>query len=138
MDGKSCRSAPQGTATGTLHLVSAWAILGQQAVEDGSHEIAAIPELLRVLDLEGALVTIDAAGCQKAIAAQIIGQGGDYLLAVKGNQLSLHAAVEAAFDALAEAEFEGIRHSGHSFAEQGHGRQEARRGCWRGWWWGSW
>jgi predicted transposase YbfD/YdcC len=131
VDGKSCRSAPQDTATGTLHLVSAWAvgngvILGQQAVEDGSNEIAAIPELLRVLDLDGALVSIDAAGCQKAIAAQIIEQGGDYLLAVKMNQPTLHAAVEAAFDALAEAEFEGIKHSGHSSAQAGHGRQEAR------------
>jgi len=59
-------------------------ILGQEAVADGSHEIAAIPELLRVLDLTGALVTIDAAGCQKEIAAQIRERGGDYLLAVKG------------------------------------------------------
>lgn len=131
VDGKSCRSAPQDTATGTLHLVSAWAvdngvILGQQAVEDGSHEIAAIPDLLRVLDLQGALVTIDAAGCQKEIARQIVEQGGDYLLAVKGNQPSLRKAVEAAFDALAEAEFEGIRHSCHASREKGHGRSEGR------------
>lgn len=69
VDGKAVRSAPRGTFSGCLHLVSPWAaenrlILGQQAVADGSHEIAAIPELLRVLDLKGALVTIDAAGCQ--------------------------------------------------------------------------
>jgi predicted transposase YbfD/YdcC len=131
VDGKSCRSAPADTATGTLHLVSAWAvgsgvILGQRAVEDGSNEIAAIPELLRVLDLKGTLVTIDAAGCQKAVAAQIVEGGGDYLLAVKANQPTLHAAVVAAFDALAEAEFEGIRHSGHSSTEEGHGREEGR------------
>jgi predicted transposase YbfD/YdcC len=131
VDGKSCRSAPAGTFSGRLHLVSAWAvengvILGQQAVEGGSHEIAAIPELLRVLDLEGALVTIDAAGCQKEIAAQIVEQGGDYLLAVKGNQPSLREAVAAAFGALAEAEFEGIRHSTHASEEGGHGRHEER------------
>ena len=64
------RAAPRGTFSGCLHLVSAWAadnrlILGQQAVADGSHEIAAIPELLKVLELKGALVTIDAAGCQR-------------------------------------------------------------------------
>jgi predicted transposase YbfD/YdcC len=131
IDGKSCRCAPQDTATGTLHLVSAWAvdngvILGQQAVEGGSNEIAAIPELLRVLDLKGTLVTIDAAGCQKEIAARIVEQGGDYLLAVKGNQPTLHAAAVAAFDALLEAEYEGIRHSTHGSEQEGHGREEGR------------
>jgi hypothetical protein len=103
IDGKAVRSAPRGTFSGCLHLVSAWAaesrvILGQQAVADGSHEIAAIPELLKVLDLKGALVTIDAAGCQKEIAKQVRDQGGDYLLAVKGNQPTLHDAVHAVFD----------------------------------------
>jgi hypothetical protein len=87
IDGKACRSAPRSTFSGCLHLVSAWAvenrlILGQQAVADGSHETAAIPDLLRVLELKGALVTIDAAGCQREIAKQVRGQGGDYLLAV--------------------------------------------------------
>ena len=95
IDGKAVRAATGNTFSGCLHLVSAWAaenrlILGQQAVADGSHEIAAIPELLRVLDLAGAMVTIDAAGCQKEIAEQIREQGGDYLLAVKGNQPALH------------------------------------------------
>src|SRR5262245_5666382 len=76
VDGKACRAAPADTFSGCLHLVSAWAtqnglILGQEAVPDGGNEIAAIPELLRALDLEGALVTIDAAGCQKGIAGQI-------------------------------------------------------------------
>ena len=73
IDGKAVRGAKRATFSGCLHLVSAWAAenrmaLGQQQVADGSHEIAAIPELLRVLDLHGALVTIDAAGCQKGIA----------------------------------------------------------------------
>jgi hypothetical protein len=98
IDGKAVRAAPGDTFSGCLHLVNAWAaenrlILGQEPVADGSHEIAAIPELLKVLALKGALVTIDAAGCQKEIAKHIRGEGGDYLLAVKGNQPSLHEAV---------------------------------------------
>jgi len=131
IDGKACRSAPRDTFSGCLHLVSAWAaesrlILGQAAVADGSHEIAAIPELLEVLDLTGALVTLDAAGCQKAVAAQVRGQGGDYLLAVKGNQPALHAAVRAVFDRAGEVEFAGVEHDGHESAEAGHGRHEER------------
>jgi len=129
VDGKACRAAPGGTFSGCLHLVSAWAvenrlILGQVAVEDGSHEIAAIPELLRLLDLNGALVTIDAAGCQKEIAGQIRQQGGDYLLPVKGNQPALERAVHAAFDRAAEAEFAGCPAA--ATVEDGHGRHEER------------
>lgn len=91
LDGKSVRGSKKATATGCLHLVSAWATssrltLGQVSVPEGSNEIAAIPELLSILELKGALVTLDAAGCQKAIAERIRAQGGDYLLAVKGNQ----------------------------------------------------
>src|SRR5262249_944872 len=117
--------------SGRLHLVSAWAaenrlILGQQEVADGSHEIAAIPELLRVLELKGALVTIDAAGCQKEIATQIRAQKGDYLLAVKGNQPKWHAAGKEVFGRLVEADFEGISHDTHALVEAGHGRQEER------------
>jgi predicted transposase YbfD/YdcC len=131
IDGKSARSAPRDTFSGRLHLVSAWAsenrlILGQQEVADGSHEIAAIPELLRVLELKGALVTIDAAGCQKEIAAQIREQKGDYLLAVKGNQPSLHEAVQAVFARLVEADFRGTRHDSYVLVEDGHGRHEER------------
>ena len=131
IDGKACRSAPRDTFSGCLHLVSAWAaegrlILGQAAVADGSHEIAAIPELLKALDLAGALVTLDAAGCQKAVAAQVRGQGGDYLLAVKGNQPGLHEAVRAAFDRAIEADFAGVTHDEHEQAEDGHGRHEER------------
>jgi predicted transposase YbfD/YdcC len=131
IDGKACRSAPRDTFSGCLHLVSAWAaesrlILGQPAVADGSHEIAALPELLRVLELTGALVTLDAAGCQKAVAAQVRGQGGDYLLAVKGNQPALHAAVTAAFDRAIEAAFAGVERDDHEQAEAGHGRLEER------------
>jgi len=131
IDGKSARSAPRDTFSGRLHLVSAWAsegrlILGQQEVADGSHEIAAIPELLRVLELKGALVTIDAAGCQKEIARQIREQGGDYLLAVKGNQPALHAAVKGVLARLVEADFAGVKHDTYALVEDGHGRHEER------------
>jgi predicted transposase YbfD/YdcC len=131
LDGKALRAAPADTFSGCLHLVNAWAVenrlfLGQAAVAEGSHEIAALPELIRVLDLKGALVTIDAAGCQKEIVKQIRGQGGHYVLAVKGNQPSLHDAAQAAFDRAVEADFEGVRHDMHEQIEEGHGRQEER------------
>lgn len=131
IDGKAVRAAPGNTFSGCLHLVSAWAaenrlILGQRAVADGSHEIAAIPDLLKVLELRGALVTLDAAGCQKGIARQVREQGGDYLLAVKGNQPALHDAVRAVFDRACEADFAGVEHDGHEAVEDGHGRHEER------------
>src|SRR5262249_52579630 len=131
IDGKSARSAPRATFSGRLHLVSAWAsanrlILGQQEVADGSHEIAAIPELLRVLELQGALVTIDAAGCQVESAREVRAQGGDYLLAVKGNQPALHEAVQDVFRRLVEADFQGVAHDTHALVEDGHGRHEER------------
>jgi hypothetical protein len=89
IDGKSARSAPKNTATGCLHVVSVWAMenrltLGQVAVAEGSNEIATIPELLKVLDLSGAIVTIDAAGSPVANAQEIRRQGGHYLLPAKG------------------------------------------------------
>ena len=131
IDGKACRSAPADTFSGCLHLVSAWAVenrlvLAQAAVADGSHEIAAIPEVLKVLDLKGALVTIDAAGCQTAIAAQVRAQKGHYLLAVKGNQPALHAAVAGAFGRACAADFAGVRYDQHAEVEDGHGRHEER------------
>lgn len=129
VDGKSCRAAAADTFSGCLHLVSAWAvenhlILGQVAVEEGSNEIAAIPALLQMLDLKGALVTIDAAGCQTEIARQIRRQKGDYLLAVKGNQPALQQAVQAAFDRAGETAFSQCRMS--ATVEDGHGRHEER------------
>jgi predicted transposase YbfD/YdcC len=95
-------------------------------VAGGSHEIAAIPELLRVLDLSGALVTVDAAGRQKQIAKQVRARGGDYLLAVKGNQPALHGAVSAVFGRACEAESAGVESDGREPAEDGHGRHEER------------
>jgi predicted transposase YbfD/YdcC len=129
IDGKSARHSPQGTFTGCLHLVEAWAvenrlILGMRAVPEGGHEITTIPDLLEVLDLEGALVTIDAAGCQTEIVKQIRDQGGDYLVTVKGNQPKLQAAVAAAFERAGETGFAGCSMS--ASVEDGHGRHEER------------
>jgi predicted transposase YbfD/YdcC len=129
VDGKACRAAPGDTFSGCLHLVTAWAVenhlfLGQVAVADGSHEIAAMPELLKVLDLKGALVTIDAAGCQKATVRQVREQGGDYLVAVKGNQPALQRAIQAAFERAGEAGFAGCDMA--AAVEDGHGRHEER------------
>jgi predicted transposase YbfD/YdcC len=131
IDGKAVRAAPGDTFSGCLHLVNAWAaenrlILGQEPVAGKSHEIAAIPELLGALSLEGALVTIDAAGCQKEIARRVRDGGGDYLLAVKGNQPGLHEAVLGVFDRACEADFAGFEHDGHERVEDGHGRHEER------------
>jgi len=131
IDGKSARQAERNTATGCLTLVSAWATenrltLGQVAVPDGSNEIGVIPELLRTLDLSGAIVTIDAAGCQVANARIIREQGGHYLLAVKGNQPSLRGAVEAVFADACERDFAGVATDGQSAVEDGHGRHEER------------
>jgi len=130
VDGKTLRGSrgPDGTA---LHLVSAWAAehrltLAQVAVEDKGNEITAIPEVLRLLDLHGALVSIDAIGCQKAIAQQIREAGGDYLLAVKDNQPTLHADIQAAFDKALAVDLEGVRHDLFVTEETGHGRSEER------------
>ena len=131
IDGKSVRRSKRATATGCLHVVSAWATangvaLGQVSVADGSNEVAAIPERLRTLDPAGAIVTIDAAGCQVANAAGIRRQGGHDLLAVKGNQPTLLAAVGGVFDRACEADFAGVTHDGHGAIEDGHGRHEER------------
>jgi predicted transposase YbfD/YdcC len=131
VDGKSARRAKRNTATGCLTVVSAWATenrltLGQVAVPDGSNEVGVIPELLRALDLAGAIVTIDAAGCQVENARIIRQHGGHYLLAVKGNQPSLHDAVEAVFARACERDFVGVAEDGDAAVEDGHGRHEER------------
>jgi predicted transposase YbfD/YdcC len=132
IDGKSLRhSFNHKAGLGMLHVVSAWAtqqhlLLGQVATDAKSNEITAIPKLLELLDLHGALVTIDAMGCQKAIAKQIVEQGGDYLLTVKENQGNLYADIEAtvekALDGLLPAEVV----QEYSKSESGHGREEHR------------
>jgi predicted transposase YbfD/YdcC len=131
IDGKTARhSGSPARGIKALHLVSAWATeysltLGQIATEEKSNEITAIPELLELLDLGGALVTIDAMGCQKAIAARIVEGGGDYVLAVKDNQERLRDDV---VDCLCAAmDDESIRSEAHEYEqEKGHGRIEKR------------
>jgi predicted transposase YbfD/YdcC len=130
IDGKTlCGSGTGGEQA--LHLVSAWATanslsLGQVAVDAKSNEIPAIPQLLELLDLHGALVTIDAMGCQKAIAAKIVDGGGDYVLTVKDNQPTLLADVKACFDRAARADFANVEHDSYETQERGHGREELR------------
>lgn len=110
IDGKAAREAMARSAeTGPLCLVSAWAtenqiVLGQVAAEAGSNELGALPKLLELLELHGAIVTLDALGCQKEVVAQIVDKGGDYVISVKGNQEKLEEAVHATFLAAFEAE----------------------------------
>jgi predicted transposase YbfD/YdcC len=133
VDGKTLRrSHARGKGLAALHLVSAWAtanrvVLGQVATDAKSNEITAIPRLLQWLKLEGCIVTIDAMGCQTKIARQIIDQGGDYVLSLKGNQETLAAEVE---DAFIEADANDYADCDTDFietVERGHGRIETRR-----------
>ncbi len=132
IDGKTARhSGRRGRGLAPLHLVSAWAgangvSLGQVAVDDKSNEITAIPRLLELLDLSGALMTIDAMGCQKEIAAKIIKGGGDYILAVKDNQPHLHQDIQESFTEALENDFAGLEWSVARTEELNRGRQEMR------------
>jgi predicted transposase YbfD/YdcC len=130
IDGKTLRGSAAGALKG-LHLVSAWATanclsLGQVAVDEKSNEIPAIPKLLELLDVNGALVTIDAMGCQKEIAAKIVERGGDYLLTVKDNQPTLLAEIQDRFEKALEGDFAGVQHDTYKTSDRGHGRQETR------------
>jgi predicted transposase YbfD/YdcC len=130
IDGKTLRGS--GSARlGPLHLVSAWATaqhlsLGQVAVDAKSNEITAIPALLELLDLAGAVVTIDAMGCQKAIAQKIADQGADYVLTVKENQEHLLADIQSCFERAFDADLAGVAHDSYAKRERGHGREEYR------------
>jgi predicted transposase YbfD/YdcC len=130
IDGKALRGSA-GAALGPLHLVSAWAAqaqltLAQVAVDGKSNEITAIPELLALLDLHGALVTIDAIGCQKGIAKQVVGAGGDYVLVVKGNQGHLLEDIQETVARALDGELPAGAVRGHTAREDGHGRHEER------------
>jgi predicted transposase YbfD/YdcC len=130
IDGKTLRGSASAKL-GPLHLVSAWATaqhlsLGQVAVDAKSNEITAIPALLELLDLNGALVTIDAMGCQKAIAQKIVAQGGHYALTVKDNQEHLLEDIRQEFEKALDTDFAGLEHDTYETREQGHGREEYR------------
>src|SRR5436190_22300413 len=130
LDGKAMRHTRRpSTGLGALHVVSAWAgqaglTLGQVAVQAKSNEITAMPQLLELLDLREKVVTADAMGCQKEIAETIVGQGGDYVLAVKDNQPTLHAEVQAAFAAVGTKPTPA--HREYATEDRGHGRHERR------------
>lgn len=135
LDGKMLRrSYAKEEDKAAIHMVSAWAttnrlVLGQQKVDEKSNEITAIPELLRALDLQGCIVTIDAMGCQTAIADLIVEGEGDYLLSLKGNQSNLHDDVVLLFDDLVASDFTAYDYDHAVTVDKNHGRVEIRR-CW--------
>jgi len=133
LDGKTLRrSHDAANGKKALHMVSAWAaenrlVLAQVAVDEKSNEITAIPELLKLLALEGCIVTIDAIGTQRAIAAQIIEQNGDYALALKENQGNLYENVKDTFALARKDQFRDIEHQFYETIEKDHGRLEIRK-----------
>ncbi len=133
LDGKYLRhSFDTAKEQGPLVMLNAWAsaqrlVLASVAVDTKSNEIKHIPELLALLDITGCIVTIDARGTQKAVAAQIVLQGGDYILALKGNQESIHTDVKLLFDHAKAHRFEGVPYDHIERTDIGHGRQETRR-----------
>ena len=135
LDGKTLRrSHDRNSGKAAIHLVSAWAsenslVLGQTRVDAKSNEITAIPELLNLLDLSGCIVTIDAMGCQKQIARQIVNREADYVLAVKKNQGRLLEDVKDLFSCGQRTGFEAMEHDFCQTIDKGHGRIELRR-CW--------
>jgi predicted transposase YbfD/YdcC len=132
VDGKTVRrSHDRGSGRGAIHLVSAWAsanrlVLAQATVDEKSNEITALPELLRCLALAGCVVTIDAMGCQRDIAQQILDQDGAYVLALKANQEALHGDVQLSVAVAQADDFAGVRHDRAQTIETGHGRIETR------------
>jgi predicted transposase YbfD/YdcC len=132
IDGKTLRrSFDAASSKSAIHMVSAWATanhisLGQVVVDAKSNEITAIPKLLELLEISGALVTIDAMGCQTEIAKQIVNAEADYCLAVKGNQPTLHEGIQDFFQEHLEDDFTRTPVRRHRTEEKGHGRQETR------------
>lgn len=135
IDGKALRrSHDRSAGVAAIHMVSAWAaanrlVLGQVKTDAKSNEITAIPVLLRLLALEGAIVTIDAMGCQTAIAAKVVERGADYVLALKENQGRLYGDVAALFARARAGGFRELPHDHARSVDKGHGRVETRE-CW--------
>ena len=134
IDGKTLRrSFDTASSKAALHMISAWSsqakmVLSQRAIKQKSNEITAIPKLLELVCLHGAVVTIDAMGCQKEIAKKIVQEGGDYILAVKDNQPSLHEDLKLLFDEALANDFEHMGYDYHpGEVEKGHSRLERRR-----------
>lgn len=135
VDGKTLRrSFDQAEGQSAIHMVSAWSsrqhlVLGQEKVADKSNEIVAIPKLLELLSLAGAIVTIDAMGCQTAIVQKILDKGADYVLEVKTNQPSLREDVELFFREQQARRFADATFDHHAAVDAHHGRIE-ERDCW--------
>jgi len=133
IDGKTMRGSYQNAdKSDMLHIVSAWAsqqgvTLGQVAVDSKSNEITAIPELLEMLELHGAIVSIDAMGCQREIAAKVVAGGGDYVLQVKGNQPSLQETIEQSFAEADQGMAAKMKVRRRTTREKSRGRLETRR-----------
>jgi predicted transposase YbfD/YdcC len=133
VDGKTSKGSRDRKADRKpLHMVSAWAtanrlVLGQEATDEKSNEITAIPKLLGLLELKGCIVTLDAMGCQRAIAEQITDQQGDYVLGLKGNQGSLHEAVADFFRTAEAAGYAEVNYAYEEELDKDHGRLEIRR-----------
>ncbi len=132
IDGKTLRHSYDKSADkAAIHMVSAWAtanhlVLGQVKVDEKSNEITAIPKLIKVLELKGCIVTIDAMGCQKEIVKQIVAKDADYVITLKKNQGSLYERVENLFIQAFSSEYEGFIHSDYFHQDTGHGRSEKR------------
>jgi predicted transposase YbfD/YdcC len=132
IDGKTLRhSYDKGKDKGAIHMVSAWAtanrlVLGQCKVDEKSNEITAIPELIKVLEIAGCIVTIDAMGCQKQIVKSIVDKSGEYVIALKKNQGNLYKNVEKIFKEAISKGFEGFKYSDYHTKEDEHGREEIR------------
>jgi predicted transposase YbfD/YdcC len=132
IDGKTCRrSHGAAEVLGPLHIVSAWAseegvALGQVATEETSNEISAIPQLLQQIELTDTVITIDAMGCQKEIARDIVAGGGDFVIAVKDNQPKLREAIETYFLDHLERDLEDLKYRVHETSDRGHGRLDER------------
>lgn len=132
IDGKTLRhSYDRGKDKGAIHMVSAWAttnrlVLGQCKVNEKSNEITAIPELIKVLDIAGCIVTIDAMGCQKEIVKSIVDKSGEYIIALKKNQGNLYKNVEEIFKEAIAKGFDGFKYSDYHTKEDEHGREEIR------------
>ena len=132
VDGKTIRrSLDAAGGKAAVHMVSAWCdanemVLGQLATDEKSNEITAIPRLLKLIDIAGAVVTVDAMGCQKEIAETIVEEGGDYVLQLKGNQGGLHDETVQLFDECLRDDCLGIEHTTATVANKGHGRIEQR------------
>jgi predicted transposase YbfD/YdcC len=132
IDGKTCRRSHDASKElGALHIVSAWAsedgiALGQVATEAKSNEITAIPELLKQIELTDSLITIDAMGCQKEIARDIVDGGGDFVINLKDNQPKLREAIETHFNKHLELDLEYLQYRSHETSESSHGRIDER------------